>query len=242
MDNFNNYNQPFTGARPVETAQTNEMARKFMLVVYNWMTLGLGLTAVVSFGIARTGLVEVIMSNPMLFWVIIILQFVTVIAMSFAMNKIPAIVATGLFFVYAFLTGVTFSVLFLIYTSSSIAFTFFICAAMFASVSVFGYITKIDLTRFGGFLMMGLFGLIIASVVNIFLQSSTIYWITSYVGVIVFVGLTAWDTQKIKNMGMFLDSGSETGKKAAIFGALMLYLDFINLFLYLLRFMGSRKD
>lgn len=242
MDNFNNYEQPFAGTRPAETAQTNELARKFMLVVYNWMTLGLGLTAVVSFGTARTGLVDIIMSNPMLFWVLLILQFVTVIAMSFAMNKIPAIVATGLFFIYAFLTGVTFSVLFLIYTSSSIAFTFFTCAAMFASVSVFGYITKMDLTKFGGFLMMGLFGLIIASVVNIFLQSSIIYWITSYVGVIVFVGLTAWDTQKIKNMGMFLDSGSETGKKAAIFGALMLYLDFINLFLYLLRFMGNRKD
>ncbi|MCU0372860.1 MAG: Bax inhibitor-1/YccA family protein [Ignavibacteria bacterium] len=242
MNNFNNYNQPFTGTRPVETAQTNELARKFMLVVYNWMTLGLGLTAVVSFGIARTGFVNVIMSNQMLFWILLILQLIIVFAISFAMNKIPAIVATGLFFVYAFLTGVTFSVLFLVYTSSSIAFTFFICAAMFASVSVFGYITKMDLTRIGGFLMMGLFGLIIASVVNIFLQSSTIYWITSYVGVIVFVGLTAWDTQKIKNMGMFLDSNSETGKKAAIFGALMLYLDFINLFLYLLRFMGSRKD
>ncbi|MCI0473437.1 MAG: Bax inhibitor-1/YccA family protein [Ignavibacteria bacterium] len=213
-----------------------------MLVVYNWMTLGLGLTAVVSFGFASTGLVEEIMTNQVLFWGIIIVQFLTVLAMTFLMNKIPAIVATGMFFAYAFLTGVTFSVLFLIYTSSSIAFTFFICAAMFASVSVFGYITKMDLTRFGGFLMMGLFGLIIASVVNIFLQSTMIYWITSYVGVIVFVGLTAWDTQKIKNMGMFLDSGSETGKKAAIFGALMLYLDFINLFLYLLRFMGNRRD
>lgn len=236
----NNYNQ-YAHARPVETSQTNEMARKFMLAVYNWMTLGLGLTAVVAFGIGRTSLVEVILTTPGLFWVIIIAQFAVVLGMSFLMNKIPAIVAVGLFFIYAFLTGVTFSTLFLIYTQSSIAFTFFTCAAMFGGISVFGYITKMDLTKIGGFLIMGLIGLIVASVVNIFLQSSTIYWITSYAGVIIFVGLTAWDTQRIKKMGMFMDTNSEDGKKASIFGALMLYLDFVNLFLYLLRFMGSKK-
>ena len=240
MDNFNN--QQYVHARPVETDQTNELVRRFMLAVYNWMTLGLGLTAVVAFGIGRTSLVNVILTTPGLFWGIIIVQFLVVLGMSFLMNKIPAIVAVGLFFIYAFLTGVTFSVLFLIYTQSSIAFTFFTCAAMFAGISVFGYITKFDLTRVGGFLFMGLIGLVIASVVNIFLQSSMIYWITSYAGVIIFVGLTAWDTQRIKKMGMFMDSNSEDGKKAAIFGALMLYLDFVNLFLYLLRFMGGRKS
>jgi len=240
MDNFNN--QQYVHARPVETDETNELVRRFMLAVYNWMTLGLGLTAVVAFGIGRTSLVNVILNTPGLFWGIIIVQFLVVLGMSFLMNKIPAIVAIGLFFIYAFLTGVTFSVLFLIYTQSSIAFTFFTCAAMFAGISVFGYITKIDLTRVGGFLFMALIGLVIASVVNIFLQSSMIYWITSYAGVIIFVGLTAWDTQRIKKMGMFMDSGSEDGKKAAIFGALMLYLDFVNLFLYLLRFMGGRKN
>jgi len=240
MDNFNN--QQYVHARPVETDETNELVRRFMLAVYNWMTLGLGLTAVVAFGIGRTSLVNVILNTPGLFWGIIIVQFLVVLGMSFLMNKIPAIVAIGLFFIYAFLTGVTFSVLFLIYTQSSIAFTFFTCAAMFAGISVFGYITKIDLTRVGGFLFMALIGLVIASVVNIFLQSSMIYWITSYAGVIIFVGLTAWDTQRIKKMGMFMDSGSEDGKKASIFGALMLYLDFVNLFLYLLRFMGGRKN
>ncbi len=239
MDNFNN--QQYVHARPVETAGSGEMVRRFMLAVYNWMTLGLGLTAVVAFGIGRTSFLKLIIEIPGLLWVIIIAQFLVVIGMTSLMKKIPAIVAVGLFFVYAFLTGVTFSTLFLIYTESSISYTFFTCAAMFGGVSVFGYITKMDLTRFGGFLIMALFGLIIASVINIFLHSSTIYWLTSYAGVIIFVGLTAWDTQKIKQMGMFMDTNSEDGKKASIFGALMLYLDFVNLFLYLLRIMGSRK-
>lgn len=239
MDNFNNQ---YVQTRPVTEEQTNEMVRRFMLSVYNWMTLGLGLTAVAAFGIGRSSLVNVILANPMLFWGIIIVQFAVVLGMSFLMKKINSFVAVGLFFVYSLLTGVTFSTLFLVYTESSIFLTFFTCAAMFAGTSVFGYITKIDLSRFGGFLMMGLIGIIIASVVNIFIGSSAIYWLTSYAGVLVFVGLTAWDTQKIKNMGMFMDSNSEDGRKASIFGALMLYLDFINLFLFLLRIMGGRRD
>lgn len=242
MFDNNSFNNQYAQGRAVETAQSNEMVRKFMLAVYNWMTLGLGLTALIAFGIGRSSLVNIILTTPGLFWGIIIAQFAVVLGLSFLMKKINSIVAVGLFFLYAALTGVTFSTLFLIYTESSIAMTFFTCAAMFAGISVFGYITKIDLTRFGGFLFMGLIGLVIASLVNLFLQSSTIYWLTSYAGVIIFVGLTAWDTQKIKNMGMFMDSGSEDGRKASIFGALMLYLDFVNLFLYLLRFMGGRKD
>ncbi len=239
---MDNYNNQYVQTRPVTEEQTNEMVRRFMLSVYNWMTLGLGLTALAAFGIGRSSLVNVILANPMLFWGIIIVQFAVVLGMSFLMNKINSFLAVGLFFLYSLLTGVTFSTLFLVYTESSIFLTFFTCAAMFAGTSVFGYITKIDLSRFGGFLMMGLIGIIIASVVNIFIGSSAIYWLTSYAGVLVFVGLTAWDTQKIKNMGMFLDSKSEDGKKASIFGALMLYLDFINLFLFLLRIMGGRKD
>lgn len=239
---MDNYNNQYVQTRPVTEEQTNEMVRRFMLSVYNWMTLGLGLTALAAFGIGRSSLVNVIFANPMLFWGIIIVQFAVVLGMSFLMNKINSFLAVGLFFLYSLLTGVTFSTLFLIYTESSIFLTFFTCAAMFAGTSVFGYITKIDLSRFGGFLMMGLIGIIIASVVNIFIGSSAIYWLTSYAGVLVFVGLIAWDTQKIKNMGMFLDSKSEDGKKASIFGALMLYLDFINLFLFLLRIMGGRKD
>jgi FtsH-binding integral membrane protein len=239
MDNFNNQ---YVQTRPVTDEQVNAMVRKFMLSVYNWMTLGLGLTAVAAFGIGRSSLVNVILANPMLFWGLIIVQFAVVLGMTFLMKKINSFVAVGLFFIYSLLTGVTFSTLFLVYTESSIFLTFFTCAAMFAGTSVFGYITKIDLSRFGGFLMMGLIGIIIASVVNIFIGSSAIYWLTSYAGVLVFVGLTAWDTQKIKNMGMFMDSSSEDGRKASIFGALMLYLDFVNLFLFLLRIMGGRKD
>jgi len=239
MDNFNNQ---YVQTRPVTDEQVNAMMRKFMLSVYNWMTLGLGITAVAAFGIGRSSLVNVILANPMLFWGLIIVQFAVVLGMTFLMKKINSFVAVGLFFIYSLLTGVTFSTLFLVYTESSIFLTFFTCAAMFAGTSVFGYITKIDLSRFGGFLMMGLIGIIIASVVNIFIGSSAIYWLTSYAGVLVFVGLTAWDTQKIKNMGMFMDSSSEDGRKASIFGALMLYLDFVNLFLFLLRIMGGRKD
>lgn len=242
MFDNNSFNNQYVQGRTVETAQSNEMVRRFMLAVYNWMTLGLGLTALVAFGIGRSSLVNIILTVPGLFWGIIIAQFAVVLGLSFLMKKINSIVAVGLFFLYAALTGVTFSTLFLVYTESSITMTFFTCAAMFAGISVFGYITKIDLTRFGGFLFMGLIGLVIASLVNLFLQSSTIYWLTSYAGVLIFVGLTAWDTQKIKTMGMFMDSNSEDGRKASIFGALMLYLDFVNLFLYLLRFMGGRKD
>ncbi|MDD5363130.1 MAG: Bax inhibitor-1/YccA family protein [Ignavibacteria bacterium] len=236
MDNYNQYAVP----QSVSTSTTD--VRRFMLSVYNWMTLGLGITAFVSFGVYRVeGLMKILYSNPMLIWGLFILQIITVLVISAGINKIPSIVAVGLFFFYSFLTGITFSVLFMVYTSTSIAFTFFTCAAMFASVSVFGYITKMDMTRFGGYLFMALIGLIIASVVNIFLESTMIYWLTSYAGVVIFVGLTAYDTQMIKKTGMFVDSESETGKKAAVMGALRLYLDFINLFLYLLRFMGNRK-
>ena len=156
-------------------------------------------------------------------------------------NKIPAIVATLVFLAYAALNGVTFSIIFLVYSLGSIAYTFFITAAMFGATSVFGFITKMDLSRIGGILMMALIGLIIASVVNIFVASEIFDWIISYVGVAIFVGLTAYDTQKIKNMSSGIDSSSEEGGKASIMGALALYLDFINLFLFLLRIMGRRR-
>lgn len=241
MDYNKQYN---TGVyQPVEAAVSTAESRKFLLNVYNWMTIGLGLTGLIAFGIARTGFIlELLLQFQFLFWGIIILQFVIVIALSAAIQKMPSVVAIGAFFLYSALTGVTFSVLFLVYTEFSIAYTFFICAAMFGSVSVFGYITKMDLSRFGGFLFMGLIGIIISSVVNIFLQSSTLYWLISYAGVLLFVGLTAYDTQKIKNLSREVVAGSEEGKKAAVYGALSLYLDFINLFLFLLRIMGSRRS
>jgi len=150
-------------------------------------------------------------------------------------------VATMVFFIYAGLTGVTFSVLFMIYTASSIASTFFVTAVTFGGMSAYGYMTKRDLSSWGSFLFMGLFGIIIASVVNIFMQSTALYWAVTYAGVLIFVGLTAYDTQKIKRMGASIDSSSDDGRRMAILGALNLYLDFINLFLMLLRIMGNRR-
>jgi len=217
-------------------------ARKFLLNVYNWMAMGLALTAIIAYGISTSEtLLGVIFSNRILFWGIIILQFGVVILLSAAINKIPVVIAIGSFFLYAALTGLTLSAIFVLYTSSSIASTFLICSLMFGSVSVFGYITKMDLSRFGTFMFMGLIGIVIASIVNIFLKSTMMYWIISYAGVVIFVGLTAWDTQKLKRMSQEMNFDSEQGKKAAVLGALTLYLDFINMFLFLLRIMGSRK-
>jgi len=217
-------------------------SRKFLLNVYNWMAMGLALTAVIAYGVSTSEtLLRTIFSNPILFWGIIILQFGVVIGLSAAINKMPVVLAIGAFFLYAALTGLTLSSIFVIYTSSSIASTFFVCALMFGSVSVFGYITKMDLSGIGTFMFMGLIGLIIASVVNIFLKSSMLYWIISYAGVVIFVGLTAWDTQKLKRMSQEVSFDSDQGKKIAVLGALTLYLDFINMFLFLLRIMGSRK-
>jgi FtsH-binding integral membrane protein len=206
------------------------------------MTIGLAVTGLVAFFLSSsTTFAEYLIENSGIFWVLLILQIVVVFALSFAINKIPAIVAIGAFLFYSFLTGVTFSVLFMVFTGESIALTFFICAGMFGAVSVYGYITKRDLSGLGTFMYMGLIGLILATVVNIFLQNSVLYWITTYAGVIIFTGLTAWDTQKIKNLSAEHDYGSEQGKKIAILGALTLYLDFINLFLMLLRLFGERK-
>lgn len=240
MTNQNYYlNQYQTQTLPKTEAEA--VSRTFLLNVYNWMTMGLVITGLIAYAVSTVITEELIARNIFLFYGLLIFQLLIVIGLSFAINKIPAIVAIGAFFFYSALTGLTFSVLFLVYTSASIASTFFICAAMFGSVSVFGYITKMDLSKIGAFAFMGLIGIIIASVVNMFLRNEMLYWIISYVGVLIFVGLTAWDTQKIKRMAQSIDGKSEEGKKAAIMGALNLYLDFINMFLFLLRIMGSRR-
>lgn len=221
--------------------QVAEQSRTFLLNVYNWMAMGLAITGVVAYGMYASNLVYLLAANPILYFGLFIVQLGIVIGLSFAMNKIHSLLAIAAFFLYSALTGLTFSVLFLIYTGASIASTFFVCAGMFGAVSVFGYVTKMDLSGIGTFLFMGLIGLILASIVNIFLGNETLYWIISYVGVLIFVGLTAYDTQKIKNMSYEVDGGSEQGKKAAVFGALKLYLDFINMFLFLLRILGNRR-
>jgi FtsH-binding integral membrane protein len=164
-----------------------------------------------------------------------------VLVLSFAINKLSAGVATGLFIFYSALTGFTLSTLFFIYTASSIASTFFITSGTFAIVSAYGYFTKTDLTKFGNLMLMGLIGIIIASLVNFFLQSEAVMWAVTYIGVVVFVGLIAYDTQRIKRMANGLDDDGDVQRKAAVVGALALYLDFINLFLKLLRLLGQRR-
>lgn len=214
----------------------------FMAQVYGWMTVGLVLTAVVAWFAVSSGLVFTIASNSVVFWGIVIAQLAAVFGFSFLINKISASVATALFMVYSALTGLTLSILMLVYTSSSIASTLFITAGMFGGMTVYGYVTKRDLTGIGNFLIMGLFGIILASIVNWFMQSSALYMAISYIGVIVFVGLTAYDTQKLKAMGeQISEDDPENYRKYSIFGALTLYLDFINLFIMLLRILGDRR-
>jgi len=234
-------NQFMNNTGAIDASFSTEATRRFLLNVYNWMAMGLALTGVIAYGVAQSPFVNAIISNPILYFGLFIAQIGIVLALSFAINKMPSAVAIGAFFLYATLTGVTFSVLFLVYTGGSIASTFFICAGMFAAVSAYGYFTKKDLAKMGTYLFMALIGLIIASVVNMFMKSDTMSLIISYVGVLIFTGLTAYDTQKIKKMSQTSDINSEQGKKGAVMGALALYLDFINMFLFLLRILGDRK-
>jgi len=221
---------------------TATVASGFFSKVYGWMTAGLALTALVSmFTLSSEAMLQLIFGNKLVFYGLIFGELGLVIALSAAINRISAATATLMFLGYSALNGVTFAAIFLVYTQSSIASTFFVASGTFAAMSLYGYVTKRDLTGWGSFLFMGLIGIIIASVVNIFLQSEMIYWITSYIGVFVFVGLTAYDTQKIKMIGQAGFADAEQQKKAAILGALRLYLDFINLFLMLLRVMGTRR-
>jgi uncharacterized protein len=216
---------------------------EFIRRVYNWMGLGLALTALVAYYTAASpGLTHFIFGNQLVFFGLIFGQLGLVIALSAAIDRFDPKTAILLFFVYAGLTGLTLSVIFLAYTQASITSTFFVTAGTFAVTSIYGYTTKRDLTSWGSFFFMGLVGIILASVVNLFLQSEAIYWVVTYIGVLVFVGLTAYDTQNLKNMAAagFADAASES--KAAVIGALKLYLDFINLFLMLLRIMGGRRD
>lgn len=208
--------------------------------VYRWMTLGLALTGFVSMFIPDSVRLEVI-QNPIIFFGLAIGELALVLIMSWAANRISAATATALFLFYAILNGVTFSILFIAYELGSIAQAFLVTAGTFGAMSAWGYLTKRDLTGVGHFAMMGLFGLIIATIVNIFWANSALYWVCTYAGVLIFTLLTAYDTQKIKRLGMQSDVNSESGKKIAIQGALILYLDFINLFLYILRLMGKRK-
>jgi len=206
--------------------------------VYAWMGAGLTITALMAlFTLSSPVIINAIAGNRLLFFGLMIGELALVFTLSGAINRMSAAVATLLFVAYSALNGVTLSILALVYTANSIASTFVVTAGMFGAMSIYGYLTKRDLTSMGSFLFMGLIGVVIASVVNIFVGSSAVSWIISAIGVIVFTGLTAYDTWKIKAMAA---QGTE-GRKPAILGALTLYLDFINLFLMLLRFTGDRR-
>ncbi|WP_337784671.1 Bax inhibitor-1/YccA family protein [Prevotella sp.] len=214
-----------------------------MRKVYVWMTLALVITGFTAFGIAENpGLVYTIVTNRLLFWGLVIGEFALVMAIYGAIGRLSATAATLLFVLYSIVNGATLSVIFLAYTMTSIASVFFITAGTFAVMAFIGYTTKTDITSFGKMLMMGLIGIILATVVNIFIGSSMLNMIVSYVGVVVFVGLTAYDSQKIKNLLYKVDNMSEEAQKLALLGSLTLYLDFINLFLMLLRIFGGNRD
>lgn len=196
-------------------ASRSEVRSTFILKVYSWMTIGLFLTASVSAAIEFLvpGVRWMLLENPMIFYILLFLELGIVWGLSAAINRIPAVLGILIFFGYAALNGVTFSIIFMVYSLGSIFLTFMVCSMMFAGASVIGFVTKMDLTKVGGFLMMALIGLIIASIANIFLNSTNLEWIISYAGVIIFVGLTAWDTQKIKNWSTGIESGSEKETK-----------------------------
>lgn len=225
-------------------AQARQQASTlFLAKVFNWMAAGLGITGLVAYFTASTGLAMTIIGSP-LFFILVLAELGMVFYLSARISKIQASTASSLFIGYSVLNGLTLSVIFLAYTSSSIAGTFFITAGMFGAMAVYGLVTKRDLSGWGSFLFMGLIGIIIASIVNIFLKSSGMAWMISILGVFIFTGLTAYDVQKIKRIGEegIMTQGMEMIKKGAIMGALTLYLDFINLFLMLLRFFGGSRD
>jgi FtsH-binding integral membrane protein len=228
----------------LERTRTEVLINDFVRSVYNWMAIGLAVTGFVAFYVSNNTAILGLISSP----VIQIVLFLAVLGMVFSIsgmiNRMSAGTATGLFVIYSSLMGVLLAPIFIIYTGSSIVSTFFVCAGTFIGCSIYGWVTKKDLTSWGGFFTMGLIGIIIASLVNLFIRSSAISMMISYIGVFVFVGLTAYDTQKIKNMAMTQPAGLEAAvvRKGAILGALSLYLDFINLFLMLLRILGQTRD
>ena len=220
--------------------------RSYMLKVYNYMASGVLLTGVVALLFANSSLINLV-ANPatgqptILFWIVLFAPLALVFGLSFGINRISASTAQTLFWAYAALIGVQFSTLFLVYTGVSIAQTFFAVAAAFVGLSLWGYTTKKDLSGFGTFLIMGVVGLFIAMLINIFLRSPAMNLAISAIGVLLFAGLTAYDTQKIKSIYFSVAGNGEAMAKSAVLGALNLYLDFINMFLFLLRFMGDRR-
>lgn len=213
-----------------------------MRKVYVWMTFALVITGFTAYGVATSpGALQLILGNQLLFWGLVIGELALVIGVSAAINRLSLTTATMMFVLYSVINGALLAPIFLVYTSSSIATVFFITAGTFGAMALIGYTTKTDLTSMGKFLFMALIGLIIATVVNMFVKSSGFTLILSYVGVLIFVGLTAYDSQKIKQLLLQAPDAGESAQKIALLGALSLYLDFINLFLYMLRIFGKRE-
>jgi len=226
----------------VSAERIDEGLRAYMLSIYNYMGLGLAITGLVAFLVASTpALYQPIFGTP-LKWVVMLAPLGFVFALSFGIQRFSVGTAQILFWVYAAVMGLSLASIFLVFTGESIARTFFITAAAFGALSLWGYTTKRDLSAFGSFLVMGLIGLVIAMVVNIFLQSSALQFVVSVLGVFIFAGLTAWDTQQLKNLYFEVQSDATATAKTAIMGALKLYLDFINLFMFLLHFLGQARE
>ena len=225
--------------------KTDVLVNDLIRSVYNWMVIGLALTGFVALYVASSEtMLRLIFGNRLIFFGLIIAELGLVFSISGMVDKMSASTATALFVIYSALNGATLSIIFLAYTSGSIASTFLICSGTFLTCSLYGWITKRDLTSWGGFFMMGLVGIIIASVVNLFVRSDAVTMIVSYIGVFVFVGLTVYDTYRLKQMAMTLPDSTDgaTVRKMSILGALSLYLNFINLFLMLLRIFGNSRD
>ncbi|MEZ2129860.1 MULTISPECIES: Bax inhibitor-1 family protein [unclassified Sinorhizobium] len=247
MADFRNYQNRVSRSGVQAGAVVDEGLRTYMLKVYNLMALGLAITGVAAylaftFAVSDgqlTAFGQAIYTSP-LRWVVILAPLAFVFFLSFRINSMSVSAAQTTFWVYAALVGLSLSTIFLVYTQTSIVQTFFVTAASFGALSLYGYTTKRDLSAMGSFLIMGLFGLIIASLVNIFLASSAVHFAISVIGVLIFAGLTAYDTQRIKEMYYEGDDVAVAGRKA-IMGALTLYLDFINLFMFLLQFLGNRR-
>ena len=230
-----------TGAGRIDRTLVDEGLRRHMLRVYNYMGLGLVVTGLVAYAVGTTPALYVPIFSTPLKWVVMLAPLAFVLFFSFRMQSISAAGAQGMFWAFCAVMGLSMASIFLVFTGTSIARTFFIASAMFGTTSLYGYTTKRDLSRFGSFLIMGLIGVLIASLVNIFLASSMLQFVVSIVGILVFVGLTAWDTQSIKER-YAENFDAQSQQKLAVFGAFSLYLNFINIFQLLLNFTGQRED
>ena len=211
-----------------------------MSAVYLWMSIGLGITGLTAWYVSQSSFVDAIYSNPSIFYTLVILELVLVFGFRAILNKANYMVSLSCFLVYSVVNGLTLSAVFILYTGTSIASTFFITGATFMAMSIYGYATKKDLSGWGSYLFMGLIGIIIASIVNIFLKNDMFDFLISLIGIVIFVGLTAYDTQKIREQ-LEMAVSEEQVNKVTIYGALILYLDFVNMFLKLLRILGKRK-